>query len=194
MEIGFLWPTRQLSKISKLSPQINTSLSYVLCHHSCVPEKDFSVGHPSPNYSGPNTCWYEYSINSIKPKGQNLTGGCLASNPTDTMAEARRSLAPRLSAWAPWPAAQRQRTPWLTTRTAPCMVECAFNGFEEQFRVRLVGYTKVSSQASIVQTGSFGRLNSTLSQTLVHLALYGLHNRERNRVASPVMQPASRSH
>jgi len=108
-------------------------------------------------------------------------GGSLASNPTDTMAEARRSLAPRLSAWAPWPAAQRHRTPWLTTRTAPCMVECAFNGLEEQFRVRLVGYTKVSSQASIVQTGSFCRLNSTLSQTLVHLALYGLHNRERNQ-------------
>ena len=46
---------RQLSRISRLSPQTNTSLFYALCPHSCAPEKDFPVGHPSPNCSGPST-------------------------------------------------------------------------------------------------------------------------------------------
>ena len=64
--------------------QTNTSLFFTLCPHSCAPGKNFPVGHPSPNFSGPSTlnlgvlwrpasgkkvtiCWYEYPINHIKP-------------------------------------------------------------------------------------------------------------------------------
>jgi hypothetical protein len=45
----------QLSRISRLAPQTNTNLFSALCPHSCAPGKDFPVGHPSPNHSGPKT-------------------------------------------------------------------------------------------------------------------------------------------
>ena len=68
----------------RLSSQTNTSLFCTLCPHTCAPRKNFPVGHPSPNCSGPSTlnlgvlwrpasgkevvtCWYEYPINPIKP-------------------------------------------------------------------------------------------------------------------------------
>src|SRR6185503_7788391 len=68
----------------RLSSQTNTSLFCTLCPHSCAPGKNFSVGHPSPNFSRPSTlnlgvlwrpasrkevatCWYKYPINPIKP-------------------------------------------------------------------------------------------------------------------------------
>ena len=67
----------------RLPSQINTCLFCTLCPHSCAPGKNFPVGHPSPNFSGPSilnlgvlwrpasgkevaTCWYEYPINPIK--------------------------------------------------------------------------------------------------------------------------------
>src|SRR5438132_13495215 len=40
----------QLSRISRLSPQTNTSLSCALYPHSCAPGKNFPVGHP-PGHS-----------------------------------------------------------------------------------------------------------------------------------------------
>ena len=68
----------------RLPSQTNTSLFCTLCPHSYAPGKNFPVGHPSPNFSGPSTlnlgvlwrpasgkevatCWYEYPINPIKP-------------------------------------------------------------------------------------------------------------------------------
>ena len=45
----------QLSRISRLSPQTNTSLSCALCPHSCALGKNFPVGHPSINYFGTST-------------------------------------------------------------------------------------------------------------------------------------------
>ena len=39
----------------RLSSQTNTSLFCTLCPHSCAPGKNFPVGHPSPNFSGPST-------------------------------------------------------------------------------------------------------------------------------------------
>jgi hypothetical protein len=41
----------QLSRISRLSPQTNTSLSCALCPHSCAPRNNFPIGHPSSNRS-----------------------------------------------------------------------------------------------------------------------------------------------
>ena len=37
-----------------MSSQTNTSLFCTLCPHSCAPGKNFPVGHPSPNFSGPS--------------------------------------------------------------------------------------------------------------------------------------------
>jgi hypothetical protein len=41
----------QLSSLSRLSPQTNTSLSCALCPHSCAPGNNFPIGHPSSNRS-----------------------------------------------------------------------------------------------------------------------------------------------
>jgi hypothetical protein len=51
------WPgllSWQLSRISRLSPQTNTSLSCALCPHSCTLGKYFPVVHPSLNCSRPS--------------------------------------------------------------------------------------------------------------------------------------------
>ena len=39
----------------RIPSQTNTCLFCTLCSHSCAPGNHFSVGHPSPNCSGPNT-------------------------------------------------------------------------------------------------------------------------------------------
>jgi hypothetical protein len=39
--------TWQLSRTPRISPQTNTCVFCALCPHSCAPEKDFPVGHPS---------------------------------------------------------------------------------------------------------------------------------------------------
>ena len=38
----------------RLPSQTNTSLFCTLCFHSCALGKNFSVGHQSPNFSGPS--------------------------------------------------------------------------------------------------------------------------------------------
>ena len=39
----------------RIPSQTNTCLFCTLCPHSCAPEKNFPVGHPFPNFSGPST-------------------------------------------------------------------------------------------------------------------------------------------
>ena len=46
---------RYLSLQRAVATQTNTSLFCALCPHSCAPGKDFPVGHPSSNCSGPST-------------------------------------------------------------------------------------------------------------------------------------------
>jgi hypothetical protein len=43
----------QLSRISRLAPQINTSLLCAICPHSCALGNNFPVSHPSSNRSRP---------------------------------------------------------------------------------------------------------------------------------------------
>jgi hypothetical protein len=50
----------QLSRNSRLAPQINTSLFCALCPHSCAPENNFPVGHPSSDRSRPSTLNLEF--------------------------------------------------------------------------------------------------------------------------------------
>jgi hypothetical protein len=58
----------QLSRISRLAPQTNTSLFYALCSHSCAPGKDFPVGHPSSNRSRPSTLNLEFFLDELPEK------------------------------------------------------------------------------------------------------------------------------
>jgi hypothetical protein len=58
----------QLSRISRLAPQTNTSLFCALCPHSCAPEKDFPVGHPSSNRSSPSTLNLEFFSDELPEK------------------------------------------------------------------------------------------------------------------------------
>jgi hypothetical protein len=58
----------QLSRISRLSPQTNTSLSCALCPHSCTPGINFPVGHPSLNRSRPSTLNLEFFSDELPEK------------------------------------------------------------------------------------------------------------------------------
>jgi hypothetical protein len=55
----------QLSWISRLAPQINTSLFYKLCPHSCAPGNNFSVGQPSSNRFRPSTLKLEFFSDDV---------------------------------------------------------------------------------------------------------------------------------
>jgi hypothetical protein len=58
----------QLSRISRLAPQTNTSLFCALCPHSCAPGKYFPVGHPSSNRSRPITLNPEFFSDELPEK------------------------------------------------------------------------------------------------------------------------------
>jgi hypothetical protein len=58
----------QLSRISRLSPQTNTSLFCALCPHSCAPGINFPVGHPSSNCSRPSTLNLEFFSDELPEK------------------------------------------------------------------------------------------------------------------------------
>jgi len=101
-------------------PQTNTSLFCTLCPHSCAPRKYFLVGHPSLNFSTPSTlnfrvlwrwaskkevatCWYESSINLIKP-----WAGCYILSPLRDRRPRRSTQARNVPSW-PRPCIQCQR-------------------------------------------------------------------------------------
>jgi hypothetical protein len=58
----------QLSRISRLSPQTNTSISCALCPHLCAPRINFLVGHPSSNRSRPSTLNLEFFLDELSKK------------------------------------------------------------------------------------------------------------------------------
>jgi hypothetical protein len=58
----------QLSRISRLAPQTNTSLFCALCPHSCAPGINFPVGHPSSNCSRPSTLNLEFFSDELPEK------------------------------------------------------------------------------------------------------------------------------
>ena len=101
-------------------PQTNNSLFCTLCPHSCAPGKYYPVGHPSLNFSRPNTlkfrvfwrwasgkevatCWYESPINSIKP-----WAGCYILTPLRDLRPRRSTQARNVPSW-PRPCIQCQR-------------------------------------------------------------------------------------
>jgi hypothetical protein len=57
-----------LSRISRLSPQTNTSLFCALCPHSCAPGINFLVGHPSSNRSRSSTLNLEFFSDKLPEK------------------------------------------------------------------------------------------------------------------------------
>src|SRR6185437_2644093 len=52
----------------QLSQQTNTSPSGAYCPHSCAPQENFPGGHPSQDYSQPNTLNYEVFLAYELPK------------------------------------------------------------------------------------------------------------------------------
>jgi hypothetical protein len=77
---------RQLSRISRLAPHTNTSLFYALCPHSCAPGKDFPVGYPSPNRSGPSTLnpeflWSEFPEKKLQLVDMSILSILLSPEP-----------------------------------------------------------------------------------------------------------------
>jgi hypothetical protein len=57
-----------LSRISRQSPQINTSLFHALYPHSCAPGNNFPIGHPSSNRSRPSTLNLEFFLDELPEK------------------------------------------------------------------------------------------------------------------------------
>jgi hypothetical protein len=58
----------QLSRISRLAPQTNTSLFCALCPHSCAPGINFLVGHRSSNRSRPSMFNLEFFLDELLEK------------------------------------------------------------------------------------------------------------------------------
>jgi hypothetical protein len=64
----FVLTRAQLSRISRQSLQINTRLFCALCPHSCAPENNFPIGHPSSNRSRPSTLNLEFFLDDLLEK------------------------------------------------------------------------------------------------------------------------------
>jgi hypothetical protein len=63
-----LWQGMLPWKLSRISPQTNTSLFCALCAHSCTSGNNFPVGHPSSNRSRPSTFNLEFFSNVLPEK------------------------------------------------------------------------------------------------------------------------------
>jgi hypothetical protein len=96
----------QLSRISRLAPQINTSLFCALCPHSCTSRKDIPVDHPSSDRSRPSMLNLEFFSDELPKRRYTLLiilsillspePGCHTLNPLEDRCLCQSTSVPKL--------------------------------------------------------------------------------------------------